>query len=147
MERAMIVCDLGHLKLYEVQKTPSGTYRLELLKEIDIPEAHERLGEMITDSAGLFGMGSERGSTKGYGEKHTIEEEIQKKIIKTLAQEINSFYLAHRPKRLYLSAPQRVHSKLLDRLRPEVTGSIKKSIKADLTKHSKEDLVEKFFST
>lgn len=146
MERLLIVSDLGHFKAFEVQKNPSGTYRLELLKEIDIKDAHKRLSELVTDGAGLFGMGGERATTKGYGERHTIEEEMQKKIAKTIAEEITELYSTKKPKAIYFSAPPKVFSHIMDYLKPEVKGTIKKSIKADLTHHTKEDLIERFFS-
>ncbi len=146
MKKLLIVSDMGHFKAFEVKRNPSGSFRLELLKELDIQDAHKRLSEVVTDSAGLFGMGGERAVTKGYGEKHTLEEEKTKRIAKTIAGEIVNLWREKHPDAIYFSAPPRVFSQILDNLQPEVKDRIKHTIKADLTHHDKEDLIERFFS-
>ncbi len=144
MKEIVIVVDLGHFKAYRLIKSPMGSPRLELIEEYDNISAHGRLSEKLSDEAGRFGMGMEKGSIKGYGEAHHLELDIQKKIIKLIVKDINALINAEKPERWYLAAPKKVNNQIVENLLTEVRETLKKNVKADLTKVKKSELLEYF---
>ncbi len=144
MGEVVIVTDLGHFKAYRLVQNPLESPRLELIKEEDIIDAHGRLSEKLTDEAGRFGMGGERSSLKGYGEKHNLESEMEKKIIKSISREIIEIIKSENPERWHLSAAKTINNKILSYIDQGILRKLKKNIKADLTKLSKKELLGYF---
>jgi len=76
MDKIIIVADLGHFKAYRVSKKPMESARTTLIGSYDFIEAHGKLGDKLSDTAGRFGMkGGKKGAAKGYGEAHNIKTE------------------------------------------------------------------------
>ena len=79
MSTVVIAANLGHLKAFRVEETPTRGRRLELIDEMEFPEAHGRFLDKITDMAGRFPVseGAGQGSAMSTGEALTAELEIQ----------------------------------------------------------------------
>src|ERR1700704_5013985 len=90
----LLVTDLGSFKAYRVETSRfTRSPRLELMEAFDNADAHDRLGEKVSDLAGRFpkGMGP-NGSAAGVmsqGERHNIELEQRKRLTRRLAERIN----------------------------------------------------------
>ncbi|RMG01651.1 MAG: hypothetical protein D6726_09095 [Nitrospirae bacterium] len=144
MKPLVIVSDLGHFKAFSLDHTDRGTPRLEIMEEFTHKEAHERIGEKLTDQAGRFGMGGERGSLKGYGEPHDLVIEEQRKVIRKIASRIDEIVKKSRTPRLYLSAPKKIHKQLIEELSEGSKKVLKRSVPGDFTKLSTPELIKKF---
>ncbi|MDA8077351.1 MAG: host attachment protein [Nitrospiraceae bacterium] len=145
MGKIIIVADLGHFKAYRVVKNPLESPRVELIENYDSIEAHGRFAEKVTDTAGRFGMaGGRKGAAKGYGEPHHMELEMQKKVVKLIAGDINAIIAREGYPRWYLAAEKRIHSQVLENLNPEVKTKLVKKITSDLTKTKAPDILARF---
>lgn len=144
MKPLVIVSDLGHFKAFSLDHTDRGTPRLEIMEEFIPQDARERIGEKLTDQAGRFGMGGERGSLKGYGEPHDLLIEEQKKVIRKIASRIDDIVRKSKTHRLYLSAPKKIHKQLIEELSEDSKKVLKMSVPGDLTKLAEPDLIKRF---
>ena len=85
----VIVADLGELKAYSVKKSEGmvgneikTSHALEVINNIGYIDAHKKMGEVMSDSAGNFA-----GSA---GEEHNRENERKKRSLKDLADDIDA---------------------------------------------------------
>jgi hypothetical protein len=78
MEKVVVVTDLGHLKAYR----------------------------LTTDSAGRFKRDGGQPSGAGYGERHGIAREEEKRLIRSTARTIVSVLRKERCQGWYLAAPE-----------------------------------------
>ncbi len=145
MGKIIIVADLGHFRAYRIVKNPLESPRMELIESYDSIEAHGRFAEKLTDTAGRFGMGGGRhGAAKGYGEPHNMEMEMQKKVVKLIAGDINAIIAQEGYPGWYLAAEKKIHGQVLDSLNPDVKAKLIKNITSNLTKTKAPELLERF---
>ncbi|MCE5311583.1 MAG: host attachment protein [Nitrospiraceae bacterium] len=142
MEKIVIIADLGHFKAYSFSTTPQKTANLQLIDSYDTVEAHTRLSERITDSAGNFGEAGSMGWTKGSGEAHTLEKETGKRLVNNIISSIEFVLKNSKCSAWYLAASPRINSKILEGLAPEYKEHLKKNIKANLAKADKEEILK-----
>lgn len=145
MNKIIIVSDLGHFKAFRITKEPLESPRITLIKSYDSIEGHGKLGDKLSDSAGRYmRRGGKNEVAKGYGEPHNLGLEIQKKLIKMIAKDINTLIDSEDCKKWYLAAGKKINSQIIKNLKPEIKARLGKNISADLTKIDKSKILSYF---
>jgi hypothetical protein len=144
----VVVMDLGCLKAFRLENHhPEQTPRLELVEEINSADAHEKLGDRVTDLSGRFpgraGVANGRGSMSD-GERHNIELESRKRLVRQLAQRLNALARGQDIERCLLAASREINHQLLEELEPQVRAKIEKNVPADLTKLDRAEILLHF---
>jgi len=143
----VLVVDLGCLKAFRVENGVARTPRLELIEQFDNPEAHNRLGERVTDLSGRFPRGAAKpgnGNVMSDGERHNIELEQRKRFVREMARRVNSLARNEEIERCFLAASREINHQLVEELEPQVRAKIEKNLSADLTKLERADILERF---
>jgi len=144
----VLVADLGCLKAFKLEKGETNTSpRLEPIEEFSQPEAHERIVEEVTDMAGRFTRGTTKSNAAGAmsdGERHNIELEKRKRLIRQLAQRVNRLARDHDVERCWMAASREINQPLLNELEPDVRAKIQTIIAADLTKLGRAEILKRF---
>ena len=144
----VVVTDLGCLKAYRLKNNhPNRKPHLELLEEFTSADAHEKMAEKLTDLAGRFprsGGGAANRGAMSDGERHNIELESRKRLVRQLAHRLNA--LARSPEVEYclLAASREINHQLLNELEPQVRAKIQKNVPAYLTKVEPTELLRHF---
>ncbi len=143
--KIIITADLGHFRAYKVTKDPLESPRITLIESYDSIEGHAKLGDTLSDAAGRFGRGAGKDEVaKGYGERHNIELETEKRLIKTIARDINSLISREKCKKWHLAASEKINRRIIQNLKPEVKAGLDKNITADLTGTDKSEILNLF---
>ncbi len=132
----VVVTDLGSFKAFQLENNhPNSTARLQLLEEFNLPDAHGKLVDKVSDLSGRFPRGGARaGGAMSDGERHNIELEKRKRLVRQLAGEVNALARKREVECCYLAASREIKHQLLDELEPQVRAKIEKIVPADLTK-------------
>jgi hypothetical protein len=144
----VVVVDLGCLKAYRLENQhPNLKPRLELVEEFNNADAHEKLVDKVSDSSGRFPRrtaGPNASGAMSDGERHNIELEARKRLVRQLAQRLNA--LARKPEveRCLLAASLEINRQLLEELEPQVRTKIEKTVPADLTKLDPAEILRRF---
>jgi hypothetical protein len=149
MEKLIITADLGHFKAYRFITDPKKLQspRIEPLKHIDLIEARKKMSEGLSDSAGRFRRSDSNrteGVRAGYGERHNIELENERRLIKAIAENISSLVRKIDPQEWDFAAGDKLNSAVLGELEPPVQKKLCKNLKSNLINASKAELVERF---
>ena len=144
----LVVTDLAGFKAYRIENGRlNRTPRLELLEEYNNVGAHDRLVDQVTDLSGRFprstGVSNQTGAMSD-GERHNIELEQRKRLVRHLAQRLNALILKTDVERCYLAASREINHQLLEELDPRVRARIARNLQADLTKTDKSELLRHF---
>ena len=90
----VVVADLGCFKAFRLENHhPAHTARLEPVEEFNNAEAHGKLGDKVSDLSGRFPRTSSAAHSAGAmsdGERHNIELESRKRLVRQLAQQFNA---------------------------------------------------------
>jgi hypothetical protein len=144
----VVVTDLGCLKAYRLENHhPKRTPRLELVEEFTSADAHERLVDKVTDLAGRFRLSGGPANASGAmsdGERHNIELEKRKRLVRQLARRLNALVRSKEVERCLLAASREINHQLLEELEPQVRGKIEKNLSADLTKMERAEILRHF---
>ena len=144
----VIVTDLGCFKAYRLENHhPTPTRRLLPVEEFNNADAHGKLVEKVTDQAGRFPRGTGLPGPTGAmsdGERHNIELESRKRIVRQLAQKVNALARLKTVDACLLAASREINHQLLDELEPEVRAKIEKIVPADLTKLDRTEILRHF---
>jgi hypothetical protein len=150
-DRLVIVADLGRLRVFkQVQGATDSKPHLEMLDEFTPASARVKLSEQLTDMAGRFpkGQGLAQGSGEmSAGERHTMETELQRRLMKLLADKINSRLELPEVENCYLAASGEISNDLLAQLTPKARSKVQKSIPRNLSKIDPNDLLQHFETT
>ena len=136
MSTLVVVANLGHLKAFRVAETPTRGRKLDLIEEIEFPEAHGHFLDKVTDMAGRFpgSDGAGQGTGMSTGEALGAELEIQKRLVKLVAERIATVLLSERPEYWHFAANAEVHQAILNELPLELRERVVRHVQADLTK-------------
>ena len=143
----VVVADLGCLKAYRLENGQlHRTPRLELLEQYDNTQAHTKLVEEVSDLSGRFPRGTAvaGGGAMSDGERHNIELEQRKRLVRQLAHRLNLLARGQEFERCLLAASREINHQLLEELEPQVRGKIEKNVPADLTKLGREQIMAHF---
>ena len=145
MNEIIIAADLGHFRAYRLSKGAMDRQKIELIESFDTLEGHGRLGEKVTDSAGRFGVdgGQTKGGT-GFGEPHNLELETKKRLIKLIAQDINSLIENENCRKWFFAASKTINNQIIQNLNAQVREKLHKNIPSNLTKVSKSEILQHF---
>lgn len=138
----VIVADLGELKAFNVKKKEGVvenemkvSYSLETLNDINYIDAHQRVQDNVSDSAGRLGSSVSPNAGKSgssIGENHNLKTERRRRSIKDVANDINMIVKNEKPRQLLLAFPQESNAQLIDALTQETKNVLVKNIASDL---------------
>ena len=142
MDKTIIITvDLGHFKAYRITKELMESPRVTLIESYDSIEGHGKLSDKLTDSAGRFGRGGRKNeSVMDSGERHSIELEKEKRLIKMIANNIDDLIAREKCEKWCLAAGEKINRQIIENLAPAVKAGLDKNITADLTKVAKSDI-------
>ena len=135
-----IACDLGQVKVFQRKVDPLGRASLDLVETLENPEAHERLGELISDKAGSFHSVGGSGSS-GKTEKISLEQE--KRYIQWVVDSICS-RVEDANAAWYLAAPQKINKRIVEKLPEGCLKRLKKNLTSDLSKMNPPEVLAHF---
>ncbi len=146
MDKIIIVAaDLGHFKAYRITQEPMESPRVVLIDSYDAIEGHGKLADKLSDSAGRFGRGGGKGEAgMSSGERHNIEQETEKRLIKMIAKNIDALIAGEKCKTWHLAASKAINRQVIENLKPEIKAKMDKNISADLTKTDKSEILSYF---
>ncbi len=144
----VVVADLGCFKAYRLENHQAHqSPRLELVEEFTNADAHGKLVDKVSDLAGRFPRRTGAPNTTGAmsdGERHNIELESRKRLVRQIAQRLNVLVRAKEIERCLLAASREINHQLLDELEPQVRAKIEKNVQADLTKLERAEILRHF---
>ena len=146
----VVLADLGRLKAFKLEKDHQyRTPHLEMLEQFENPEAYGRLVDKVTDYSGRFprGIGTKAGGAMSDGERHNIQLEERKRLIRQLARRVNALARQAEVERFLLAASKEINHILLKELEPQVRSKIEKNVPADLTKVQMAEILSYFQPT
>lgn len=142
--KLIIVTDLGLLRAYrEVQHPQDHGTHLELIEEVHLEAAHEKLSEQVTDQAGRFPRGRGADTTSGdlsAGERLHMEGEFSRRLIHRLAGKINTLLVNGEVDRCSLAASAPIHKQLLNTLDPKARQEINQVLACNLARTDPREL-------
>jgi hypothetical protein len=145
----VIVTDRGSLKAYRVTETPTRGPSLQLVQAFNITDAHGRLVDKLSDSAGRFpvtdGAGAHRGAAS-IAERSQLATEMDRRIHKELADQIAKIVSQNGKGAWSFAAPAEIHAVIVDLLSPAVRQQIVEHVKSDLVKVEPARLIGHFRS-
>lgn len=144
----LVVADLGGFKAFKlenhnpIQRSP----RLEFVEEFKNADAHGRLIDRVSDLSGRFprGTGLKAGGAMSDGERHNIELETRKRLVRQLAQRLNALARDEKIERCFLAASREINHPLIEALEPTVRAKVAKNVPADLMKVERADILRYF---
>jgi hypothetical protein len=78
------------------------------------------------------------------GERHNIELEKRKRLVRALARRLNTLARDPEVERCFLAASREINHQLIEELEPQVRQKILKNIPADLTKVDRVEILRHF---
>lgn len=145
----MIVTDRGSLKAYRVTETPTRGPSLQLVRAFNITDAHGKLVDKLSDSAGRFpvteGAGAHRGPAS-IAERPQLATEMERRIQKELADQIANIASQNAKEGWSFAAPAEIHAAIVDLLPATVRERIVEHVKSDLVKVEPVKLISRFRS-
>ncbi|HVV71310.1 MAG TPA: host attachment protein [Verrucomicrobiae bacterium] len=151
----LVVADLGGFKAFRLHNEQERLLnnaalkrppRLEFVEEFHNPEAHGRIVDRVSDLSGRFprGTGRKSGGAMSDGERHNIELESRKRLVRQLAQRVNALARAQEIERCFLAASKEINSQLVQELEPQVRAKVEKNVPADLMKVERANIMRYF---
>jgi Protein required for attachment to host cells len=145
----VIVTDRGSLKAYRVAETPTRGPSLQLVQAFNIPDAHGKLVDKLSDLAGRFpvteGAGAHRGPAS-IAERTQLASEMDRRIQKELADQITQIVSQNGKEAWSFAAPAEIHAAIVDFLPSAVRQRIVEHVKSDLVKVEPARLISHFRS-
>ena len=145
----MIVTDRGSLKAYRVTQTPMRGPSLQLVQAFDVTDAHGRMVDKLSDSAGRFPVTESAGAHHGpasIAERPQLATEMDRRIQKGLTDQIVKIVLQNGKDGWSFAAPAEIHSAIVDLLPAAVRQRIVEHVKSDLVKVEPAKLITRFRS-
>ncbi len=134
-KKLVIVANLGRLKAYRVAKAAPGRgQKLDLVEDINFINAHTRFRDLVTDQAGRYGIDTGTAFLKSDYEALGAKREIQRRLVREVAEEIGRVLEEEEVEGWYLVAAPEHHDAILEEIRPEHRERLLWSVYADLVK-------------
>jgi hypothetical protein len=142
--KLIIVADLGLLRAYrQTQKAKDRQPHLELITELKLAKAHEKLSDQVSDQAGRFPSGGGAAGISGdlsAGEQLHKGIEQDQRLIQKLAEKINELLANVKVTNCVLAASTPIHKQLLDALEPKARDKISQVLASNLAKKAPNEL-------
>ncbi len=138
----------GEMKVYKaVPRTleaeaglKNDEVKLDLILDKDYIAAHKKLRDIVTDEAGRFkGDAQQKGGS--IGQEHNLEEEIEKRLYKLIAEDLENI-LKEAP-RVFLAINEEFANEVLNEVDKELKNKLTHIVKKDYVKLPKEELLKK----
>ncbi|MEA3418355.1 MAG: host attachment protein [Campylobacterota bacterium] len=150
----VILANLGEMKVYDAMprdlEAEAGVkpknVKLDLVDNRDYVLTHWKLHEIVTDQAGRFKGGSQgRGtfSRGSIGERHSLEQEIEEKVVQEVAKDISQIVMDKKAS-WYLAMPETIYKRVMDIISPAAKEKLVKALDKDMMKCDKTELIEIF---
>ena len=142
----VVVADRGSLKAYRVDDTPTRGPSLHLVQAFDTTDAHGKLSDKVTDSAGRYaadGAGAHPGASIA---ETKLENETDRRIYKQLADQIAKVVKKDAASGWSFAAAAEIHGAIVDLLPHDVRNRIVEHVKSDLVKIESAKLASHFRS-
>ncbi|MDP3244986.1 MAG: host attachment protein, partial [bacterium] len=114
----LIVADLGLLRAYrETKNVADRPPHLELVEELKLESAHQKLSDQLSDQAGRFPRGGGAANISGNlsaGESLNSEAEQTRRLISQLAGRINALLGDNEVTRCSIAISGAIHNQLLE---------------------------------
>jgi len=144
----VIIASLGEIKAYKANPRTAeaeaglkpNEVKLDLVKAIDIVEAHKKLQDLITGLEGSYKPGFLNKAVSG--EKHNLKQEIYKESIKVVAEDIDLLIEEFGDKKVFLSLPKVIANDVLENMKYK--DKIFRLVEKDLLKTDKNKLIDEF---
>lgn len=153
----LVVADLGGFKAFRLHNEQERVLnnaglkrppRLEFIEEFHNTQAHDRLVDRVSDLSGRFPRGNGRkggsGGAMSDGERHNIELESRKRLVRQLAQRVNALARSQEIECCFLAASKEINSQLVQELEPQVRAKVEKNVPADLMKVERASIMSYF---
>ncbi|HWL54785.1 MAG TPA: host attachment protein [Chthoniobacteraceae bacterium] len=137
MDITVITTNLGHLKAYRVEATPTRGPKLELVENLNFPDAHGRYpADKEVAEAGRFPITQGSGpsvATAAY-EALPLELENERRLVRLIAERIEAVLEQEKTEAWYFSARPEIFYAVLNAVAPRYRERMTRSAQADLTK-------------
>jgi len=140
----VVAADLGHFRAYRISRTPRGSAKISMIESYDSLDGHGKLGDKLSDQAGRFSRKDGLSKSKGYGEPHNIELEMEKRMIKLIAKDIETVIAKESCEAWYFAAPAEINGRIVEHLGRDVKSRLGRNITANLTRTKKADIMGYF---
>jgi len=146
METVVIATNLGRLKAYRVVETPVHGKKLDLVEALNFIDARTSYAEQMTDNLSRFPMGGGIDSTNQMSTYEAMREEIevQRRLVKEIAGQIEAILQRERPTQWYFAAGSEIFQAVLDEIAPEYRDYLTRTVHSDLTKTPPTDVLRHF---
>lgn len=140
----LIVADLGLLRAYH--QTPNVAARpphLELIEDLKLESAHQKLSDQLSDQAGRFPQGGGAAGVAGNlsaGESLHSEAEQSRRLISQLAGRINSLLADDDVTRCSIAISGAIHNQLLEAINPKARAKIGQVLASNLAQTDPSEL-------
>jgi hypothetical protein len=139
----IIVANLGELKAFNIKKHEAIvgnelkiSHSLEVVNNEDFIEGRKKLSETLSDDSGRFGNDTL--------EDHDLKIEIENRIIREIAQDIENIIKNIKPKQLFLAFPKEHNRELANELGDQTKAILTKNLASDLVKIDKDKILSFF---
>ena len=148
MNNVVITADLGHFKAYRITQDPEKltSPRIELIEAFDTIAGKQKTHERYTDSPGAFRRKKGVSGAGGFGERHGIDTEKEKRLVRLAAESIKKLLEGEGLPKWHLCACKSISNSLLDCLAPLIKSRLGTIVKADLTQAGKDEILSRFTS-
>jgi hypothetical protein len=146
MNSIIITANLGHLKAYRLLQTPTRGPKLEIVDEVEFPEAHGRFSEKVADKAARSHIGERVGVTPQIAPIDTARAELetQQRLIKLIAERIETILKRERPEIWDFAATSEIQKAILEKINPALREHLHWTDAADLTKLPADKVLPQF---
>ncbi len=146
----VITASLGEMKIYKANprdlEAEAGlkpqNVKLDVINAFDYVEAHMRLQDITTDEPGQFK--GDANSMRSHGEPHNLEAKLEEDVIRAIADDINKVVKEENPPKVFLAIAEPIFDRVYSKLDKDVQNKIFRSLKKDLTKKDRNELIEEF---
>jgi hypothetical protein len=149
MNTVVVAANLGRLKAFRVAETPTRGPKVELIDEVEFPEAHTRVHDKLSDSAGRYKSAAGMGPmgpmvAMSRGEALSAENEQQKRLVKLVAERIGTVLQHEKPEAWSFAAAPEIHQAILRELPKDLRHRALRRVRSDLTSVPNEELLGYF---
>ena len=148
MQKVVITADLGHFRAYRITEDSleRRSPQIELIEAFDTILGKQKMNERYTDSPGTFKKGGGINGPGGFGERHGIEAEKEKRLVQMAADNIMLLLERENLPIWHLCASTSINNSLLNCLSLHVKKGLNSIVKADLTRVTKQEILSRFTS-
>ncbi|MDD5548055.1 MAG: host attachment protein [Sulfurovaceae bacterium] len=139
----IIVANLGELKAFNIKKHEAIvgnelkiSHSLEVINDENFIEGRKKLSETLSDDSGQF--------VNGTLEDHDLKLEIENRIIREIARDIENIVKSIKPKQLFLAFPKEHNRELVNELGDQAKAILTKNLASDLVKTDKDKILSFF---